>query len=337
MEKYSDMEKFDCYACQQKWTSNCFLQQDLVEHRVHNTPLTCAACKVAANSSEESPTTRKCNQCHRDVPLQGPPHGFSRIILRRYLEESGARSKEVMQKDYEHWTCYECQYPICKLCNKRPQYVKKVQASDAQDGRYICPKCRYPPCKVCKKKRPESSKYSVENMPNWVCEDCDWPKCTRCGTQKPRDAFNKHVLQQQRTTWVCNDCDLRKCFRCGKDKPRNAFNEKVLRLRHEEWACEDCRYPKCTKCNHQRPRELVPFKGAMYVCGDCHTCGRCGKDLYKDVWVVVSDCLWALLTRRNSTNVFRFSPAGSSLDHPAKKNKISHLFRQTIQSSIVSK
>mgnify|MGYP003316129031 FL=1 len=40
MEKYSDMETFDCYACQQKWTSNCFLHDDLLEHRVHQTPLT---------------------------------------------------------------------------------------------------------------------------------------------------------------------------------------------------------------------------------------------------------------------------------------------------------
>ena len=75
-----------------------------------------------------------------------------------------------MQED--RWVCYDCQYPKCKSCNQRPDFIPSHNSKD-KDGQYLCTACRRPPCNACKTaQRPPDAKYNVERKPVWICAAC---------------------------------------------------------------------------------------------------------------------------------------------------------------------
>ena len=169
-EKRAEIEILQCTMCAHGgrgegvptvWPITGFLDEDIVQFREYKTPLVCAACKAEQNATPETPSTQKCTDCHVDVPLRGPPNGFSPIFLRRYLEGWGNRSTQGASIKGD-WKCYSCQYPMCNECGQRPTYAKP---SLTKGGKYFCStKCRWPPCDICKKQpRPESTKYTREN------------------------------------------------------------------------------------------------------------------------------------------------------------------------------
>ena len=120
--------------------------------------------------------TKKCSDCKRQIPVRGPPEGFSPVLLRAYLagctEGRRHQGTAIWEGHKTRWTCFQCQYPFCKLCQKRPE-KPRASNSKAAAGEYICPKCRYPPCAGgCGAPRPEQSKYNVINWPGWKCAKC---------------------------------------------------------------------------------------------------------------------------------------------------------------------
>ena len=225
-QKRVDRDIFDCFACKRRegvpkrWPINCFLEKDLAVFRAQKTPLKCAACKFEEGSISEMKLVQKCNTCLREVPLRGPPDGFSPILLRRYLEGCGYRSTQGSRIYDDVWKCYECQYPRCKGCGVRSEYAGPSKECYTGDGKYICPVCRRPPCVVCRKSRPMSSKYVVERMPNWMCDICEEKiirngnanhtdgqiVCRRCRLLQSTEAFAENILKQTLRKWICKSC-----------------------------------------------------------------------------------------------------------------------------------
>ena len=68
-----------------QWLEGAFLEKDVTEHRHHGTLLKCAACLVEALPEHEGQETKKCSDCKRQIPVRGPPEGFSPVLLRAYL------------------------------------------------------------------------------------------------------------------------------------------------------------------------------------------------------------------------------------------------------------
>ena len=225
-EKRIDIKKYECIPCKrrenkpQTWPSNCFLDEDLAESRAHKTPLTCAACKLEQSSTFEKIASQKCSSCLRDVPLLGPPDGFSPNMLRRYLEGWGNHSTQGARIHAGLWKCYACQYPKCQKCDERPDFAGPSKECYTDDGKYMCPRCRRPPCVTCGKSRPPWGKYAVERWPTWICDECIEKNiknknadatngkivCGRCHELRSRDSFAENIWKQHRRLWICNSC-----------------------------------------------------------------------------------------------------------------------------------
>ena len=130
---------------------------------VHKTPLKCAACYLDDTPASDKPATQTCNGCKHAVPMVGPPHGFSPILIRESLDDPG----KIWQS---RWKCFECQHPQCITCHKRPEFAGPASSFYTDEGKYMCGKCRRPPCVACGvAERPNASNYSVKHMPEWVC------------------------------------------------------------------------------------------------------------------------------------------------------------------------
>ena len=293
-EKRIDIQTLECESCRQrdgvpkKWPINCFLDDDLAVFRVHKTLLKCAACKFEEGSNSEKKVVQKCNTCLRDVPLRGPPDGFSPIFLRRYLEGCGNRSTQGSQIYDGVWKCYACQYPQCKECGERPEFAGPSKECYTGDGKYMCAVCRRPPCVDCKKSRPMSAKYGVERMTDWMCDKCVVKiskngnandtdgkiVCRRCHVLQSTDAFPENILEENLRKWNCKACQkgpkTRPCTQCGKKLSDSDFD--IREDGHLYKVCRKCQHPNCDRCGTKResiwtpnPREKNPDK----LCDAC--------------------------------------------------------------------
>lgn len=87
------------------------------------TPLRCAACKMESGDECLQLQSQECSRCLRDIPIQGPPLGFSPILLRQAIEGSKKKQKQGSLIWEGRWVCYECQYPKCTRCFKRSDFA----------------------------------------------------------------------------------------------------------------------------------------------------------------------------------------------------------------------
>ena len=78
-EKRDEITELQCAFCHRDgdvrsaWPESAFQEEDVMEWRLHKTPLKCAACKFEGDLSKKSTSMKACVSCAREVPLRGPP------------------------------------------------------------------------------------------------------------------------------------------------------------------------------------------------------------------------------------------------------------------------
>ena len=124
--------------------------------------LVCMNCKDTkekpnriVSTSQSTEPKWLCGRCDRHKPAVE----FA-IAVRKYLQKNRANIR-----------CFECQYPLCCSCGKRPA---RAYFHHYKDGEYMCKSCGYPPCPACGKPRPQlnSGRWHVRNKPDWRCTEC---------------------------------------------------------------------------------------------------------------------------------------------------------------------
>ena len=175
----------------------------------------------------------------------------------------------------ERWKCFNCQYPRCTRCKKRPEFAGPSHTSYTKDGKYICPTCRYPLCTGCDKERPKTSKYSVEVQETWRCASCQLTgkniSCKACGETNP-SSFDRD--NRKRFYDRCRTCQLAgkhniSCKACGETNP-SAFDRDPCRNLYDR--CRNCQYPQCSTCEQRSTEIWTPhpkIKNQMYRCTAC--------------------------------------------------------------------
>ena len=226
-----------CYgaACNAERREYQFLDETITAvhaRQIDNIEQLCVRCKFLQgqiNITYDSSRTYACTKCHDQKPLQD----FPPVVLKDWLR--GYRNQ------YK-WVCYDCQYPLCKLCveskdpvlqQRRPKDAIKHNA--LIDNVYYCHDHKYPRCSglLCARlpyaERKERSANTKQRFKPWACDACKHRECVCCKTSKPLEAFTKDVLRQ--TCDACKHAD-RECVRCKTSKPLEAFDKDVLRQTH---------------------------------------------------------------------------------------------------------
>ena len=195
-DKREEVTKLQCDQCATRgddvpteWPEGAFFAEDVSNWRLNKTLLKCAACKLEAGEITTKVLTQVCHKCDNSIEFKGPPHGFSPILVREFLE-GGKTVHQGSRIFKDRWKCFNCQYPKCSKCKARPEFVGPSHTCYTKDGEYMCPTCRYPPCIKCRKARPKSAKYSVERQEVWTCASCQLSghQCAQCLER------NQHML-----------------------------------------------------------------------------------------------------------------------------------------------
>ena len=148
--------------------------------RIDNIDQLCVRCKLLEGQLNVTYDTAKmyeCTRCHAHKGLKE----FSPADLKDWLRG---------HRHYDRWACYECRYPLCKLCvesgdpmlqHRRPRDA--VQADALIDNDYYCQYHQYPRCSgvLCaplqygeRKQRPTHTK---NRFKSWSCEACQQASC----------------------------------------------------------------------------------------------------------------------------------------------------------------
>ena len=108
---------------------------------------------AASAADEPEERTHACARCGR---------------VKRASEFAEAQRKTRLRASAR---CFECQYPRCSGCGRRPE---RAYNQPYADGEYMCKRCGYPPCPGCGRQRPSlnSGHWHVRNTPHWRCRDC---------------------------------------------------------------------------------------------------------------------------------------------------------------------
>ena len=133
---------------------------------------------------------------------------FSPLELKHWL--AGERKQHT-------WSCYDCQFPPCCMCEGDQRPLDAVPHNARIDGKYYCKTHRYPPCQGCGQERPEGS----------------------LGGTTRRDALFK--------PWTCPGCMQKDIFcngACQKELPQHHFLDAMLSDRR---AKGDMRSAKCVR------------------------------------------------------------------------------------------
>ena len=171
-----DEELFRCSgACQTDLPAYQFPQNMLNEcilNKTQDLMLKCARCVVTARNLPET-ETGTCRGCGATKHVSE----FNPASLKDYL--AGMSRRNV-------WKCYDCLFPPCCGCAKRPLTPPPRNAFN--NGKYKCTFCKYPPCAMCQITRMIYPGREDENKV-WLCEGCveKRPSC-KCGElQKIKD------------------------------------------------------------------------------------------------------------------------------------------------------
>ena len=202
-----------CYgpACNAERREYHFLDETITAmhaRQIDNVEQLCVRCTFLGcevSAPYDSSRTYECTKCHAHKPLPE----FSPTILKDWLH--GYRNQ------YK-WVCYECQYPLCKLCvesndpllrQRRPKDAIKHNA--LIDTVYYCHEHKYPRCNgiLCgklqycdRKERPANTKGRFKS---WSCGACKAAQstieCISCKVWKPPEAFDPAIVTNTPDRW----------------------------------------------------------------------------------------------------------------------------------------
>ena len=294
-DKREEVTKLQCDQCANRgddvpteWPEGAFFAEDVSNWRLNKTLLKCAACKLEAGEKTTEVLTQVCQKCDKSIEFKGPPHGFSPILVREFLED-GKTVHQGSRIFKDRWKCFNCQYPKCTKCKARPEFAGPSHTCYTKEGGYMCPTCRYPTCAGgCGKARPKASKYSVEVQKTWTCALCQLggKQCAQCHKQKPPDAFDKDA--ERRHYAVCNECQHPACATCGQKSTEIwTPNPRVL---HDVYTCQACatKTPCAGPCGQTLP--LIAFDSdarvrKYQICQECQwpKCAKC-RQKSKTIW-----------------------------------------------------
>ena len=123
----------------------------------------CARCLLNNEKHEQHERAKSsyysCSRCKTQKSLLQ----FSPGTIKNFLQKR--------KKNFFHSTlkCFDCQYPTCTDCGKRP-----LQAIGCHTGwiggKYYCRQCRYPSCSGCGKERQTIS--GRVWFKKWQCAEC---------------------------------------------------------------------------------------------------------------------------------------------------------------------
>ena len=258
-DKRQDISQLHCDHCARRgddvptdWPEGAFFADDVSNWRLHKTPLKCAACKLEAGEIATKVLSQVCQKCEKSVEFKGPPHGYSPILVREFLE-GGKTVHQGSRIFKDRWRCFDCQYPQCKQCKVRPKFAGPSHTCYTKEGEYMCPRCRYPPCAGtgCTTERPKQSKYSVERIKVWICPSCQ----------------------------LAGNTDVHTCHgKCQRQLPAQAFDHDACRRPFK--VCRDCQHPACAACGQKSteiwtPNPMTPNE--VYRCAACEKGGTAGK------------------------------------------------------------
>ena len=110
--------------------------------RIDNVEQLCVRCKLIegkCNKTYDAAKRYECSKCHAKKALTE----FSPADLKEWLRDGGGG------KNYFRWVCYDCRFPLCKLCvelgdMRRPRDAVKHNA--LIDNVYYCLEHKYPRC-----------------------------------------------------------------------------------------------------------------------------------------------------------------------------------------------
>ena len=270
-----DYKFFYCNTCTQKWPEHCFVEDALLEwqmlEQLHL--VECARCVLRATGKHDAEVV-KCQKCSlpKSISDYGP------VLCKEMLAGHPRKSR---------WRCYECQYPACKECARRPDFPPPHPSFEV-DG-YMCTACRYPPCDNCKKtERPHLAKYHMKVWPAWTCKTCRAEGGAVCEHHDEEMAGADAQMETSsggKAYALEASADLVECITCKDSLPQRSFDTSFMQKPRTRWRCEGCRYPTCCECSTQRPKTAPPAKPKTsqdkrtYRCDACTypACSSCGK------------------------------------------------------------
>ena len=133
---YKNARPYKCGKCGEEKPEYQFLEQDLVATMADQqapTDQLCLQCKVTQMKDIDDTCKYECQRCHG-------PKGV------KELSPSDIKDWLQGRRHHDRYVCYECRFPQCKLCTKRPKHA--VSHNAWADNEYMCILCKYPPCKV---------------------------------------------------------------------------------------------------------------------------------------------------------------------------------------------
>jgi hypothetical protein len=208
----------ECERCTVERPAYQFLEEDLVAVVAGSVSgKKCIRCKVQAKVEKEPDCDGgkkyECTTCHETKQLQD----FSPSNLKSWL--CGGR--------YDNWVCFECRFPPCEKCTKRP--VHAVGHNHLIGDKYYCLPCKYPPCRGCGKSVPGKAQPSTKyRFKEWLCGECvaksnKLLKCGACDADIQSDEIVRKPKgkTEGQEAQICSACAFPTCGCCGatsKDK-----------------------------------------------------------------------------------------------------------------------
>jgi len=142
----------------------------------------------------------KCTRClvkDMDLPKE-TEFDCKRCMQSKHITAFGpAQLKQWLgkQRTEHRWTCYECLFPACCLCETATRPLYPVSHNSLVEGRYYCMDHRYPPCRGCGQRRADPGGRS--RFKEYLCDKCrkeaEGIPCSGCGKRTPRNEFAADV------------------------------------------------------------------------------------------------------------------------------------------------
>jgi hypothetical protein len=256
--KRADIPFLTCQPCGEELPENAFQKNSLQAWRANDQAhmIRCANC-VLGEDTAYSGAMRTCSRYKVVLPLQQPGRTHTRhwgsVLLRVHLDHPNAQMK---------WTCYNCQYPPCTMCQQRSEFAL---TSDTDRSTYRCDvgACQYPHCagSGCTTPRPRDIPFSQQQQ--WLCKHCKLPTetaaktktCVTCGKEKNANEYDDHA--DNKRVRRCRAClqKNRECIGCGTMKPAGDFEHSATRPKEHCKICDAMRKPTdCIRCGRTKPK-----------------------------------------------------------------------------------
>ena len=153
-------------------------QKDMPEYHVMETSLVqwpagditeakCARC-WALDEDLPKDNAYACHKCKKTKHISK----FSPLSIKEWYGDN---------KHHPRWKCFDCQYPACTQCDKRPLHA--IPHNALVDGVYYCADCKYQACHICKVNKRQSTgpdkRFKIYTCPSCL-EKGSEAKCLKC-------------------------------------------------------------------------------------------------------------------------------------------------------------